>query len=78
MCTYLITEKFKWRIASCSFVIFPAVTSLCIVVQYSAFITRFWEALSLKWKRIGDSLACEICVNVGLPTLSDALINVNP
>jgi hypothetical protein len=67
----------KWRISSCTFVIFPAVTSLFIAMQYYVFITRFWEAKALKRKKFGDSLACEICVNVGLPTLSDTFSNVN-
>ena len=68
----------KWRIVSCAFVIYPAVTSLFILMQYYVIITRFWKVLAFKWKRTGDSLACEIFVNVGLPTLSDALSKVNP
>ena len=74
----LLTEKLEWRIASCATVIFPAVTLLFIAMQYYVFITMFWEAMTLKRKRIGDSLACKICVNVGLPALSDALSNNNP
>jgi hypothetical protein len=46
-------------------------------MQYYVFIIRFWVELALKWKRIGDLLACEISVNVGLPTLSDALSKIN-
>ena len=65
----LLTEKLNWRISSCVSVMFPAVNSLCIAIQYYVFITNFWEALALKRKRIGDPLACEICVHVGLPIL---------
>ena len=69
LCVFLTNSKAELEnfflcvcnISRCSFI--------CIAMQYYVFITRFWEALALKRNRIGDLLACEICVHVGLSFL---------